>query len=362
MSLEISMIRRILQKKNYYGASKISKHLLGIVKICEDLGLECTIYYHMDNIAKPIISHHGAKGSRFLDGMYACQRGISCILGITIVQDTGFSSDHDLVISKCDLGLDHFEVSHEKEKRFNFRSIMNIPVTSRHGHDHPSLNDKVFEGIEFKIHAELYQRIQDTVCDPQLKILSKITEIKTDLESFEQQIICRKKENITVAERNSGKLIQRLPSDALFIHDTSTRFFSLIHEVCRNANLATMRTVFPIATLAKKERGIANRNILLGTASIPISKELDELFKHTENVYQRIQLIRASIQCYQRTMHHVANWKASKTYIIKALWRLQNQQQPLLNSMERICQLCEDIAEDRKITCMLLKPHEIKKL
>jgi hypothetical protein len=60
-------------------------------------------------------------------------------------------------------------------------------------------------------------------------------------------------------------------------------------------------------------------------------------------------------------MHHVANWKASKTYIIKALWRLQNQQQPLLNAMERICQLCEDIAEDRKITYMLLKPHEIKK-
>jgi len=79
-----------ISKIFYYVASKVSKHPLGIVKICEDLGLECTTYYHMDNMAKPIISRHGAKGGRFLEGMYVCQRGISCILGITIVQDTGF--------------------------------------------------------------------------------------------------------------------------------------------------------------------------------------------------------------------------------------------------------------------------------
>jgi hypothetical protein len=161
--------------------------------------------------------------------------------------------DHDLVISKCDLGLDHFEVSHEKEERFNFRSIMNIPVTFHHGHDHPFLNNKVFKGIELRIHAELYQRIQDTLHDPQLKVLSKITEVKTDLESFEQHIICRTKENITVAEQSSGKLIQRLPSNALFINDISTCFFSISHEVSRNANLAALHTVFPFCYPSKEE-------------------------------------------------------------------------------------------------------------
>jgi len=238
---------------------------------------------------------------------------------------------------------------------------MNIPVTFHHGHDHPFLNNKVFKGIELRIHAELYQRIQDTVHDPQLKVLSKITEVKTDLESFEQHIICRTKENITVAEQSSGKLIQRLPSNALFINDISACFFPLIHEVCRNANLAALHTVFPFATLAKKKRGIAIANIILGAASIPISKELDKLFKRTKNVYQRIQLTRTSIQCYQRTMHHVANWKASKTYIIKALRQLQNQQQPFLNLMERTCQLCKNKAEDRRNHIYAIKTSQNKK-
>jgi len=33
-------------KNFYYGKSRIAKHLLGIVKTCEDIGLQCTIYKH----------------------------------------------------------------------------------------------------------------------------------------------------------------------------------------------------------------------------------------------------------------------------------------------------------------------------
>jgi hypothetical protein len=46
---------------------------------------------------RPIIFRHGSKGGRFIDGMYITKQELTQVTGITIIQDTGIYSDHDLV-------------------------------------------------------------------------------------------------------------------------------------------------------------------------------------------------------------------------------------------------------------------------
>jgi len=63
-------------KNFHYSRCRIPKHPLGVAKTCEEEGLTCTIYKHLDSLAKPIISRHGTQGGRFIDGMYTCSQGI----------------------------------------------------------------------------------------------------------------------------------------------------------------------------------------------------------------------------------------------------------------------------------------------
>jgi len=99
-----------------YGQCKIPKHPLGIVKTCEDLQLACSIYKFLHTLDTPIISRHGSKGGRFIDGMFVCNQGLNKITGVNIVLDSGINSDHDLIISKIDLGMEDFVISKEKEE------------------------------------------------------------------------------------------------------------------------------------------------------------------------------------------------------------------------------------------------------
>jgi hypothetical protein len=131
----------------YYGTNSIIKHPLGIVQTCEDCGLQCTIYNHLASLTKPVISRHGSKGGRFIDGMYSEASQMYYINGITILQDTGILSDHDLVISKFELGLKKYDVSKAKEERIEYREIMNIPVDMLPNAEHPTLSDRVKEAI-----------------------------------------------------------------------------------------------------------------------------------------------------------------------------------------------------------------------
>ena len=59
----------------HYGSCRLPKHPLGISVKCESSGLVCSVYNHLDSLEKPIISRHGSKGGRFIDGMYVCQQG-----------------------------------------------------------------------------------------------------------------------------------------------------------------------------------------------------------------------------------------------------------------------------------------------
>jgi hypothetical protein len=161
-------------KNFYYGKNKIAKHPLGIVKTCEDIGLQCTIYKQWNEIERPIISRHGSKGGRFIDGMYTCRNGLLHVQGITIIHDTGILRDHDMVITKCDLGIEKFQINKAKEERCDYRSIMNIPVAIKKGQIHPLLNTNVFKGVEYKKNKELYHEIQETINSPKYLILDEM--------------------------------------------------------------------------------------------------------------------------------------------------------------------------------------------
>jgi len=176
----------------FYGNSNIAKHPLGIVHTCENLGLQCTIYQHMDSMSKPVISRHGAKGGRFIDVMYTLPQGLSYIQGITIVTDTGiFSDHHDLVISKFDLGIKRFKISEEKEERIDYKSIMNIPMTIKLGTDHPVINDSVYKGLQYQQHVALYNQIQEICKSPDHGIIDRIEDIEGRLRDFEIEVIDR---------------------------------------------------------------------------------------------------------------------------------------------------------------------------
>jgi hypothetical protein len=98
--------------------------------------------------------------------MYACSNGMDKVTGLTLIEDAGISSDHVLVISKIDLGMEIFVVSKEREERIAFRNIMNIPMRIKEGDSHPSLNDTVYKGADFRVHAQLYSELQQIANDP----------------------------------------------------------------------------------------------------------------------------------------------------------------------------------------------------
>ena len=95
----------------------------------------------MHSMNLPIVSRHGTKGGRFIDSMYTTTQALIHITGITIVQDTGIPSDHDMILSKIDLGIRKFQISKDKEERIDYRQILNIPVSTPNGQHHPTLSE-----------------------------------------------------------------------------------------------------------------------------------------------------------------------------------------------------------------------------
>jgi len=148
-----------------YGSNKIIKHPLGIIQTCEELGMQCTVYQHLEMLPRPIISRHGSKGGRFLDSMYCNQLGLIHVMGTSIIQDTGVFSDHDMVITKCDFGYNKTSLCQDKEERISFRDIMNIPIMLQPNQTHPTINDNVYKGTEYQTHAKLFSLLQEAVND-----------------------------------------------------------------------------------------------------------------------------------------------------------------------------------------------------
>jgi len=337
-------------KDFYYGSCKIAKHPFGIVRTCEDLGLECTIFQHWHTLDKPIISRHGSRGGRFIDGMYTTKIGLQYSIGITIVQDTGILSDHDMIINKFDLGIEKFEISKEKEERIDFKSIMNIPVAFKPNQNHPSLNENVFHGTEFRLHSELYKQIQDIIYEPQLRFIERIEEVKSYLEQFEKQIIDRTKNSITLEEQQNGILVQRRPLDAQIICNMSKKFFNILYDICREAKITSKVPIIPAAIYHTKRHAVSTGNLIPGITSLPISKQLNDSLKRTKTLQQRAQILQKSLKIYQNSnlVNQNQNWNTSRKKSWKNVRRFIKQEQPCIESLKKTLSICDEVEMDRK--------------
>lgn len=337
------------QSRNFhFGTCRVPKHPLGIVKTCENKGLICTVYQHLHTLDKPIISRHGTKGGRFLDGMYTSSSGLPNVLGIQIVHDAGVNSDHDLVINKLDFGIKKFQMSREKEERFNFQKIINIPVLKKPGEDHPSLNYSVFKGNEFRLQEQLYNELQSIVSDPEHRFMHRLEDIRSKLEQCELDVIERTKRLITPEDQANGKLIPRTPEDAALINETSAAFFTLLNDICREANLASMVRVLKPPPGAINKRDIASEKIIPGICSIAISRQIDDSIKRNRSILQRLGILINDITAQQRETSLNELRKKATNKLIKSLKRFLRQQKPFLESIAATNLICQQIQEDRR--------------
>jgi len=330
----------------HYGNCRIPKHPLGIVKACEDANLTCTIFKHLDTMELPVISRHGTKGGRFIDGMFTTQQGLLHITGTIIIQDTGIQSDHDMVVSKLDLGLKKFIISTAKEERVNYQLIMNIPLRQTNDSDHPVLDDNVYKGVDFRHHQQLYATLQQITKEE--KFQTHITAIKDRLEMLEEIIIERTKMTINPDDQKAGKLVTRLPDDAVCINTASTDFFALIHDICKEAGIVSVVHSLPAATIEKNRRAIKQEKIFPEITSVPLTRQINDTFKRIKSVYHRLRIILKQITENQR-MHGKRNTSLPMRKQLKtSIRRFCNQQHPFRESIHKTIMLYHEVAEDRQ--------------
>jgi hypothetical protein len=339
-------------KKFHYGRTRLPKHPLGIVSACEELGLTCSIYQHIDNLEKPVISRQGLKGGRFIDGMYTCTQGLEKILGIHIIKDTGVFSDHLLVVSKIDLGIEKFDVCNEREERIDFRRLMNIPMHIKKGDIHHTLNTNIYKGEDFRMHAKLYDNIQETVHDGSKHFLERITNISTTLKNLEKDVILRTISNINREDQASGKLSQRSVQDATILNDASSQFFTLVHDICREVGLAKMVRKIPSTSSKGMQQKVSSEKIIPGISSIAITKQIDDLTKRARSITQRSNLLLRTIvrsriiNPYKRArVRHTTSWN---NIVLIHIQRFQNQQEMFVESMIKTGNICTRIKEERE--------------
>jgi hypothetical protein len=331
-------------KNFHYGKCRIPKHPLGITKTCEDMGLSCKIYQHMESLDKPMISRHGTKGGRFIDGMYTCHQGLERVMGIATVDDTGINSDHVLIVSNIDLGIQKFEVSTDREERIDFKRIMNIPMHIKHGETHPSLNMNVYKGANFRVHEQLYDAIQKACNDPNKNFMNKIIELQTGLQALELEVIAKTKAKISEVSQKNGKLIQRTKHDANIINDALSQFFSLINDICCKADLASKVPIVSSRSYIAKRNDVITEKIMPGIASIAITKQIDDTMKRARSILQRTNILLKSLisACFRNSDRKTKKLKSAlwMENILLNLSRLKKQQEMFIESMTLTSATC----------------------
>ena len=340
-------------KRFHYGSCRFQKHPLGIVKTCEQANLSCSIYKFLDSMQMPVISRHGSKGGRFLDGMYTCTKGLDKLTGISIVTDTGVYSDHDLIITKMDLGIEPFVIDKSKEERIDFKRIMEIPVHIKPGDIHPTLNTSIYQGADFQNQASLYQDLQAITNDPDNNFMTRIIDIDSKLEDLENAIILRTKQSITPEEQRDGKLISRTIEDATAFNAASGEFFQLINDICRKADLASNVPILPASSIAAKKNDIISGKTIPGVTSIAISKQLEDATKRARYIMQRVHLTIRAIKGHQArsqskrpiTEKHQLKCQAKITLNLK---RFSGQQEAFVESLEKTIAICQQVAQERQ--------------
>ena len=346
----------------HYGACRVAKHPLGIVKTCESMDLLCSIYKFSDTLEKPIISRHGTKGGRFIDGTYTCLEGLTKITGTTIIRDSGVSSDHDMVISKIDLGIRQFQISKDREERINFRQIMNIPVQLLPGANHPTLAENVYKGTDYQVHAELYASLQTIINDPDSGFLERINHLANQLKLLEMDVIQRTKNEITPEDQAAGKLIQRTISDADRLNQCSGEFFTLLHDICRAADLASQVPILPSASMAAKKALVKQGKVIPGVTSVAIAKHLDEAVKRSRSVMQRLQILLKAFGSREFKTGRVVRKAKWAKHLQHKLKRFMTQQPLYIASLTTASNTYRMVEEDRRNHIMAFETARNKRI
>jgi hypothetical protein len=100
-------------------------------------------------------------------------------------------------------------------------------------------------------------------------------------------------------EQADGKLIQRTQSDAQRLNEASTQFFEIIYAICRQVGLNKIVPIVNNAANHIKRKDIASGKIIPDTATVPISKSLNDTLKRTINIFQHMQIANSHLRAYQ---------------------------------------------------------------
>eukprot|EP00590_Aulacoseira_subarctica_P002603 CAMPEP_0172431060 /NCGR_PEP_ID=MMETSP1064-20121228/57072_1 /TAXON_ID=202472 /ORGANISM="Aulacoseira subarctica , Strain CCAP 1002/5" /LENGTH=388 /DNA_ID=CAMNT_0013177531 /DNA_START=30 /DNA_END=1192 /DNA_ORIENTATION=- len=224
---------------------------------------------------------------------------------------------------------------------------MNIPVIIKKTGAHPELNDRVFKGIDFKLQTDLYERLQETACDPALNSLNNIADIENNCITFEKEIIERTKATITVEDQANGKLLKRTQCDAERLNNLSSQFFSLIYGICREANLSSMVPIVRASSMNSKRRQVASEKIMPGIASFAISKCLDQAIKRCRRICQRSAMLSKATRIILSSKI-LGQATKEKRRVFQCAKRLIRQREEFYVTIHSLIEICHQIATDRK--------------
>jgi hypothetical protein len=126
-------------------------------------------------------------------------------------------------------------------------------------------------------------------------------QIKIQLEDLEADVINRTKTSIAMGEQIAGKLISRSAREAQKINEASLAFFTLINEICGKVGLAKKVNVVPMGNINSKKTAAAKENNMISTTSFALSKQLDDTYKKSKLIYQRVGImLRTSLNIQRR--------------------------------------------------------------
>lgn len=206
----------------------------------------------------------------------------------------------------------------------------------------------MYKGSEYQGHAELYNCLQRTIKDQKMNFMEWVKDVKNQLEDLEKQVIYRTKSSVSLEDQANGKLVHRLPTDAKMINDSSMQYFTIIYDICRQINLNMMIPVISTASIHTKKHEIATGKIIPGNASIPISKQLDEVLKQAKSLHQYMQITLDSICKLQRSHTKNHRRKLLERKVAKAIHGLLNQSGSLIESLDKTIAICKEVSEERK--------------
>jgi hypothetical protein len=223
------------------------------------------------------------------------------------------------------------------------------------------LNSNVFKGADFKIQSSLYKNIQDIVKNPDTNYVSRITTIEKSLKKLEEDIITRTKASITMEEQLQGKLIQRYPLDAENINRASHEFFTIINDICRDANLARRVPIVQRASVLKARKKLASETIMPGITSIAIAKHLDQAMKRSRSIYQRSILLYDVIKRLTK-IKVMSTPRKEKDTMKRYAKRLFNQKTLFTRDIQLVISTCHEVGEDRENHIIAIETARGKKI